>query len=165
MQKPTISAIAAVGQNLELGKKNELIWRIPADLKRVKELTTGHPIIMGRNTYESIGRPLPNRTNIVITKNADYEAPGCIVVTSLEEALEEAGAVNAEEIFIFGGASIYKEALPITDKLHLTEIDASDSEADSFFPEYKSEFVPHETPYEESHEGLRYRHVTYMRKT
>jgi dihydrofolate reductase len=92
-----ISIIAAVGQNRELGRQNKLLWRIPADLGRVKSLTTGHPIIMGRKTYESIGRPLPNRTNIVMSRTP-IEIEGCIVVDSLEKALEAARAVETEEI-------------------------------------------------------------------
>src|SRR6056297_3609108 len=112
MSTPTISAIAAIGQHRELGKDNGLIWRIPADLKRLKALTTGHPIIMGRKTFESIGRPLPNRTNIVISRNPDFAAPGCMVVDSLEDALAVAREVEPEELFIFGGAAIYELAWP-----------------------------------------------------
>jgi len=140
MKKPRISIIAAVGKNRELGKENKLIWRVSADLRRVKELTTGHPIIMGRKTYESIGRPLPNRTNIIITRDQEYKADGCVIVTSFEDAIEEAGAIENEEMFVFGGAEIYKIALSHTDRLYLTKINATDSEADSFFPEY-SEFT------------------------
>ncbi len=136
MQKPKISIIAAIGKNRELGKGNELIWRISPDLKRVKELTTHHPIIMGRKTYESIGRPLPNRTNIVISTTAQ-NIPGCIVCSSLEEGIRAAKAVEEDEIFIFGGARIYTEALPYTDRLYLTIIDAEDSNADAFFPSYE----------------------------
>lgn len=123
-----------------LGKGNELLWRIPEDLKRFKELTTGHPIIMGRKTYESIGRPLPHRTNIIITRNADYAAPGCVVVTSLNEALTKAREVekiNGEDvhIFIIGGGEIYNQAIAHADVLHLTLVDG-DKEADAFFPDY-----------------------------
>lgn len=135
MQKPRISILAAVGKNRELGKKNELIWRISPDLKRVKELTMGHPIIMGLRTYESIGHPLPGRTNIVLSfEPKDIE--GCIVVTSLDEALAKAREVEREEVFIFGGASVYALALPLTSRLYLTRIEATDPEADAFFPDY-----------------------------
>jgi dihydrofolate reductase len=137
MQKPRISIIAAVGQNRELGKKNELIWRISADLKRVKELTMGHPIIMGLNTYNSIGRPLPGRTNIVLS-SAPIDIEGCIVVTSLPDALQKAREVEDEEIFIFGGASVYHATIGMTDRLYLTRIEATDSEADAFFPDYSA---------------------------
>jgi len=136
-KQPRISIIAAIGKNRELGKANDLIWRISPDLKRVKELTTGHPIIMGRKTYESIGRPLPNRTNIVVSKTTS-EIDGCIVRKSLTDALEEARAHDSEEIFIFGGASIYAEALPFVSRLYLTRIDAEDTEADTYFPEHSS---------------------------
>lgn len=132
---PRISIIAAIGRNRELGKRNELIWRIPADLKRVKELTTGHPIIMGRNTYTSIGRPLPDRTNIVVTQSVT-EIEGCVVCNSLDTALAKAREIETEEIFIFGGSRIYADALPFVDRLYLTLIDAEDTEADAFFPEY-----------------------------
>lgn len=133
--KARVSIIAAIGKNRELGKKNELIWRISPDLRRVKELTTGHPIIMGRNTYESIGRPLPNRTNIVVTGSV-ASIEGCIVSTSLEEALRIAHDIDQEEIFIFGGARLYEASLPFVQRLYLTTIEATDSEADAFFPPY-----------------------------
>ncbi len=139
MNTPRISIIAALGQNRELGKKNELIWRISADLKRVKELTMGHPIIMGWNTYQSIGRPLPGRTNIVISWTP-AEIPGCVVFTSLAEALTAAREVEKEEIFIFGGASVYTESISATDRLYLTRIEATDAEADAFFPPYENDF-------------------------
>ncbi len=135
MNTPRISIIAAVGKNRELGKKNELIWRISADLKRVKEITMGHPIIMGWNTYQSIGRPLPGRTNIVLSFTP-MKIGGCVVATSLEEALTKAKEVEQEEIFIFGGASVYKEAIGSTDRLYLTRIEATDADADAFFPDY-----------------------------
>lgn len=140
MQEPLISAIAAIGKNRELGTKNQLSWRISDDFKRVKELTMGHPLIMGRKTYESIGRPLPGRTNIVITRDQDYTAEGCVVVTSIESAIEEARKVEDKEIFIFGGAEIYKLALPFTDHLYLTLIDDEDPSADTHFPDYSAEF-------------------------
>lgn len=137
--KPRISIIAAVGKNRELGKGNELIWRIAPDLKRMKELTTGHPIIMGRKTYDSIGHPLPNRTNIVITRS-QMCIEGCLVYDTLLKGIEAAQAVDTEEIFIFGGASIYAEAMPHVDRLYLTIIDATEPHADAFFPDY-SEFT------------------------
>lgn len=138
--QPRLSIIAAIGKNRELGKNNELIWRISSDLKRVKALTMGHPIIMGRKTHESIGRPLPGRTNIVITSRAE-EIPGCLVVPSLEKALEAARALDAEEIFIFGGAQVYNAALPHASRLYLTVINATDAGADVYFPPYQNEFT------------------------
>lgn len=135
MKKPRVRIIAAIGKNRELGKANELIWRIPADFKRMKALTMGHPIIMGRKTFDSIGMPLPNRTNIVVTRQ-QICIDGCLVFNSFLKALAAAEAIDSEEIFIFGGASMYAEALPYTDRLYLTIIDAEDSNADTFFPEY-----------------------------
>jgi dihydrofolate reductase len=163
MTPATISAIAAIGQNRELGRNNELIWRIPDDLKRLKALTTSHPIIMGRKTYESIGRPLPNRTNIVISRNPNFAAPGCTVVDSLEAALTAARSIDQEEIFIFGGAAIYELAWPLITKLYLTIIDAREPAADAFFPVYEPDFA--ELARETSHTdtGLRYDWVTLVR--
>jgi len=157
MKTPKISAIAAIGKNRVLGKDNKLIWKIPEDFKRYVAITTGHPIIMGRKTYESIGRPLPNRTNIVITRDSDYKAPGCVVVHSLDEGITEAKKVENKEIFINGGAQIYTEALPITDKLYLTVVDAEE-EGDSFFPLY-DEFAKVVFKQKGNHEGL---HFTFL---
>ena len=135
MSKPLISIIAAIGTNRELGKNNKLLWHIPDDLKHFKRLTSGHPVIMGRKTYESIGRPLPDRINIIITKNSIYSVSNCIVVHSLKDALEIAKEKEKEEIFIIGGGQIYKEAINMADKLYLTKVDAS-YDADTYFPNY-----------------------------
>lgn len=165
MPKPIISAIAAIGaRNRALGKGGDLIWKIPEDLQRFKRLTSGHPIIMGRKTYESIGRPLPNRTNIVVTRNPDYEADGCLVVHSLEEALARARQIENTEICIIGGSYIFTEALPQIDRLYLTLID-SDEKGDVYFPEYEQEFTriisreDHQTK-----DGLKYSYVTLERE-
>ncbi len=131
-----ISIIAAIGKNRELGKKNDLIWRISADLKRVKELTTGHPIIMGRNTYNSIGKPLPNRTNIVVAQDTTV-IEGCVVVPTLSEAFAIAHTLDTEEIFVFGGARMYESSMPFVQRLYLTLIHDEDAEADVFFPPYE----------------------------
>jgi dihydrofolate reductase len=138
MQKtlgPRISIIASIGRNRELGKNAELVWRISDDLKRVKTLTMGHPLVMGRKTFESIGRPLPGRTNIVITQS-QICIEGCLVFDTFEKALEAACAIDQEEVFIFGGAQVYTKALPQADRLYLTIVDATDSDADVFFPVY-----------------------------
>ncbi len=137
-----ISAIAAISEITRgLGKGNDLLWKIPEDLKRFRALTSGHPIIMGRKTFESIGRALPNRLNIVVTRKTDLVIQGALVCNSLEEALEKAKkAAGADEIFIIGGGELYKEALPFTDRLYLTLIKAN-AEADVFFPEYEKEFT------------------------
>jgi len=134
--KQTITLIAAIANDNALGKDNNLIWHLPADLKRFKNTTTGHHIIMGRNTYESIGKPLPNRTSVIITRNPDYKAEGCIVVNSLKEAIEV--AQNDETPFIIGGAQIYEQAIELADKLDITEVHHS-FDADVFFPEINKE--------------------------
>ncbi|HKJ05839.1 MAG TPA: dihydrofolate reductase [Flavobacteriaceae bacterium] len=127
-----ITIIAAVAKNNALGKDNKLIWHLPADLKRFKKVTSGHHVIMGRKTYESLGKPLPNRTNIIITRKKDYTAENCIVVHSLTEAI--AAAKNDENPYILGGAEIYQQAIKIADKLDLTFVHKA-FEADAFFPE------------------------------
>lgn len=133
--KQTVTLIAAIAHNNALGKDNDLIWHLPADLKRFKSTTTGHHIIMGRNTYESIGKPLPNRTSVIITRNPDYTAEGCIVVNSLEEAIKV--AKDDTSPFIIGGAQIYNQAIKIADKLDITEVH-HEFEADVFFPKIDS---------------------------
>lgn len=138
MNKPVISLVSAIGRNRELGKDNKLLWDIPEDMKHFRELTSGHPVIMGRKTFESIGRPLPNRTNIVVSRDPNYVAPKCIAVDSLQKAIERAKQVEQDEIFVIGGGQIYEQAMPLADKLYLTIVDA-DFEADTFFPDY-SEF-------------------------
>ncbi len=132
-----ISMIAAIGRKRELGEGNKLIWKIPADLKRFREITRGHPVIMGRKTYESIGRLLPDRTNIIITRDLNYKVEGAIVVNSVEEALRQAqGKPGSDEIFIIGGAQIYSLGIQYADKLYLTKINSEAPLADAFFPDY-----------------------------
>lgn len=140
MSIPTITLVAAIGKNRELGKDGRLPWgRIPEDLAHFKEKTLGKPIIMGRKTFESLGikKPLPNRTNIVITRQKDYQAPGAVVVASLDEAISAAEKENPEEIAIIGGGEIFKDAITRADKLYLTVIDAS-FDADVYFPDYSA---------------------------
>ena len=129
-----VSIIAAMDENRLIGANNDLPWHLPADLKRVKELTTGHSIILGRKNYESIGRPLPNRKNIVVSRNPSFDAPGCTVATSLDEAL---GVAEGDEIFIFGGATLYQQTLDRADRMYLTMIHATFA-GDTFFPEFNS---------------------------
>jgi dihydrofolate reductase len=136
-----ISLIVATGENNVIGKDNALIWHLPADMKFFKEKTTGHCIITGRKNYESIPekfRPLPNRTNIVITRQNDYHAPGAVVVHSLEDAIEKAKACGEDEIFIIGGAEIFRQSLRYADRIYLTEIHHA-FEGDVFFPEINRE--------------------------
>ena len=127
-----IIIIAAIANNNALGKNNELIWHLPADLIRFKKTTLNHYVIMGRKTFESLNKPLPNRTNVVVTRNKSYKAEGCIVVHSLKEAL--AVSKNEENVFILGGAKIYEQAIKFADKLDLTLVHDT-FEADAFFPE------------------------------
>jgi len=136
-----ISIIVAVSENNVIGKDNTLVWHLPADMKFFKEKTTGHTIITGRKNYESIPekfRPLPNRTNIVITRQTDYSAPGAIVVHSLEKAIEKAKETGDKEIFIIGGAEIFEQSLRYTDRIYLTEIHHT-FEGDTFFPKPSAE--------------------------
>jgi dihydrofolate reductase len=128
-----ISIIASIGKDNELGLHNKLLWHLPDDLKSFKEVTTGHTIVMGKKTFESIGRPLPNRKNIVLTRDQNYEAEGCIIAHSPEEILKFVN--NDDEIFIIGGGEIYKIFLPLANKLYLTEVDAS-LPADTYFPKF-----------------------------
>ena len=131
-----ISLIAAMGRNRVIGKDNSLPWKLPEDMKRFRELTKGKPVIMGRKTFESIGKPLPNRTNIVITRDKNYSAEGCIVVHSAEDALK--AAKNADEAMIIGGEQIFREFLPRANRIYLTIID-KDFEGDAFFPDFKED--------------------------
>lgn len=132
-----LTIIAAVAQNRALGKNNDLIWRLPADLKRFKKVTLGHHVIMGRKTFESLGKPLPNRITIIITRNLDYKADGCIVVNSLEEAISAAS--DDENPYILGGGEIYKQALEMADRLDLTIVHHNFEDADTFFPKINFE--------------------------
>ncbi|WP_343328891.1 dihydrofolate reductase [Polaribacter staleyi] len=129
-----ITIIAAIAKDNALGKDNDLIWHLPADLKRFKKVTSGHHILMGRNTFESIGKPLPNRTTIIITRNKNYFKEGCLIAHSIEEAI--ALVENDNSIFIIGGAQIYKEAIKknLVDQLDITQVHHH-FEADAFFPE------------------------------
>ena len=156
-----VNAIDAIGKNRELGKSNNLLWRIPHDLARFKRITMGHPIIMGRKTFESIGKPLPGRPNIIITRDKSFEAEGCLVTHSIEDALDEAKELDDDEVFIIGGGEIYKQALPQTDKLYLTLIH-DEKEGDVFFPDY-SEFTKETFCEEHEHEGLKYTWVDLER--
>ncbi|MCG8410154.1 MAG: dihydrofolate reductase [Bacteroidales bacterium] len=126
-----ISIIVAVSENNVIGKDNDLIWHLPRDLKHFKETTTGHYVIQGRKTFESFGRPLPNRVNVIITRNEDLKIDGCIVVHSLQEALEAAKTDN--EIFIIGGGTIYEQAMSLADRIYLTKVH-QEFEGDTFFP-------------------------------
>ena len=158
-----ISIIAAVAKNRAIGYKNKLIYWLPNDLKRFKALTTGHTIIMGRNTYESLPKgALPNRRNVVLSRTTK-ELPGCDVYPTLEAALQS--CKEDEDIYIIGGARVYEQAMPIADRLCLTEVDDTPTEADAFFPDY-SEGWRIETkeahPKDERHD-FKYAFVDYIR--
>lgn len=130
-----ISAIVAISKNNVIGRDGHLPWHLSADLKRFKAITTGHSIILGRKNYDDIGRPLPNRTNYVLTRNAAFEAPGCIVCGSLQQAIESAQAAGETECFIIGGAAVYRDAMPQVQKLYVTRV-LADVDGDVFFPEW-----------------------------
>jgi dihydrofolate reductase len=127
-----IAIVVAMAANRVIGRDNRLPWHLPADLKHFKQLTLGKPIVMGRKTYESLGRPLPKRTNIVVTRDRDYAAPGCVVVHSLEDALQAAG--ESAEVMVIGGAEFYRQVLPHTDTIYLTRVHA-EFEGGTVFPE------------------------------
>jgi dihydrofolate reductase len=131
-----IVMIAAVAENNALGKNNKLVWHLPNDFKRFKELTTGHYIIMGRKTFESFPKPLPNRTHVVISRQSNYQPEGCIVVNSIENAINV--CPKNETIYIIGGGEIYSQALPYSDMIEITKVHGQ-FEADAFFPEIKEE--------------------------
>ena len=129
-----LSLVVAVASNGVIGRDNDLPWRLSADLRRFKRITMGHPILMGRRTYESIGRPLPGRRNMVLSRQPAYQAPaGCDAATSMEAALQQLRADGVAEAFVIGGAEIYQQALPFAERLHLTEV-LADIDGDACFP-------------------------------
>jgi dihydrofolate reductase len=137
----TISMIAALARNGVIGKANDLPWRLPDDMKYFMQTTKGHHVIMGRKNYQSLPekfRPLPNRTSIVVTRQPDFKAPGCTVVHQLEEGVRIAEEHGERELFIIGGAEIYRLGMPFADQLYLTEV-AADVEGDTFFPQYEKD--------------------------
>ncbi len=136
-KRPRIALIAAVAANGVIGQDNAMPWHLPADLAHFKRVTLGKPVIMGRRTCESIGRPLPGRRNIVVSRQPGLAIEGCEVVDSLEAALERAREGGPEEIMIIGGAQLYEQALPLADRLYLTLVDAA-PEGDARFPEWSS---------------------------
>jgi len=159
-----VSLIVAMARNRVIGVNNTLPWHLPADLKHFKALTMGHHIVMGRKTYESIGKPLPGRTSVVVTRNADYAPQGVVVVNSLEAAISACG--NDEEIFVIGGAELYRQIIDLADRIYLTEIDA-DISGDAHFTEFdrklwqETERVNHAPDEKNVHS---YHFVVYERK-
>ncbi len=161
-----ISIVVAVGQNREVGNTGGLLWRIPEDLKRFKALTLGHPVIMGRKTFESIiaslGKPLPGRTNIVVTRNPTWHHAEVLTAYSLEEALTKARELDKEEIHIGGGAQLYEQALPFVDRLYLTLVD-DEKPADTYFPPYEHLFTKKLSEEPRTEGGLSYTWITLER--
>ena len=162
-----VSIIAAIDEKMGLGKNNDLLFKIPEDFKRFRTLTSGRPIIMGRKTYESIGKPLPNRTNIVVTRDPSFlkkhhkisHCSNCdeiVLCNSLEEALRQAqGKPGDNEVFIIGGGQIFEQALPLADKLYLTIVEG-EYDADTFFPEYSSIFTKVVSEEKKEADGYKY---------
>ena len=148
-------------RNRVIGRGNKLPWKLSADLKRFRELTSGKPVIMGRKTFESIGNPLPNRSNIIITRDKNYKAGGCTVVNSAEEALKTVD--NSEEVMVIGGEQIFKEFLPMADKMYLTFID-EDFDGDAYFPEYNKNEWKEVSREEHKDNFLKYAFVDFERK-
>jgi len=130
-----IILIAALTENRVLGKDNQLIWRLPKDLQNFKKVTLGYPVVMGRKTHGSLGKPLPGRTNIIITHQTGYQADGCLVAHSLDEALVQAANTGADKVFIIGGGDIYRQALPLAHAMCLTYVHTTLA-GDAFFPEF-----------------------------
>jgi dihydrofolate reductase len=156
-----VSMIAAVGRNLELGKNNALLWRLEGDLPFFKRVTMGKTVIMGRKTYASMGRALPGRRNIVITRDKTFSAPDVETASSPREALEKCGV--DEEVFIIGGGQIYNAFLPLAKKLYLTEAEAADPDADTYFPFFdKAKWD--RSVLDEGGGEIKYTHVLYERK-
>lgn len=164
MNRPSLAIVVAMAQNRAIGINNTLPWRCPEDLKHFKSLTMGHHIIMGRKTWDSIGRPLPGRTTVVVTRNPGWHAEGCQIAHSLDQAL--ALCASDDQIFIVGGAELYAQALPLADTLHITEI-CVDIAGDAYFPDFMREQW-HETERHHSRQDapqpLSYDFVTYRRK-
>jgi dihydrofolate reductase len=156
-----VSIICAMGRNRAIGRGDRLLWRIPADLRRFKALTMGHPIVMGRKTHESIGRSLPGRRNLVVTRNPDFTAAGCEICSDLGAALSSAAeGPGGEEVFVIGGGEIYRQALARAERLYLTLVEDAPPDADTFFPRLGR--LWRETSREQAQTGdLRYAFAVY----
>lgn len=161
-----LKILVAFDENRVIGKNNALIWHLPADLKRFKALTTGHVIIMGRKTFESIGRPLPNRTTIVISRQLDLQIDGVILAHSVAEAILKAKSLTREDIYIVGGAEIYALSLPVADQILVTQLHDI-FEGDAFFPEISPEMwdvTEKERGVTDEQNAYQYSYITYSRK-
>ncbi len=161
-----LKILVAFDENRVIGKNNALIWHLPADLKRFKALTTGHVIIMGRKTFESIGRPLPNRTTVVISRQQDLKIEGVILAHSVEEAILKAKSISRDDIFIVGGAEIYQLSLPLADQILVTQLHDI-FEGDAFFPEISPaiwEVTEQERGVTDEQNAYQFSYITYARK-
>ncbi len=168
LAKPPITIVAAMSKPAQfIGKNNQLLWHIPADLKRFKALTLGKPIIMGRKTFESIvavlGKPLPARTNIVVTRDTNYQPIGALIAHSLTDAISLAKQENPTEIHIGGGGEIYKEALPLASKLYITWVESTVI-GDTIFPDFLSDFKVVASQEKQNHAGINFEWIDYERK-
>ena len=158
-----VHLVAALARNRVIGRGGKMPWHLSADLKRFKTLTMGRPILMGRKTWEAIGRPLPGRESVVVTRQAGYEAPGAVVVPSLDAALAHAKRAGAKDAFVIGGGEIYRLALPLADVLHLTLIDR-DYEGDATFPAWDASAWRETSREPHEEDGLAYAFVTLERQ-
>lgn len=156
-----LSLIAAVGENYELGKNNDLIWHLDGDLPFFRRVTTGKTVIMGRKTFESLPKALPKRRNIVLTSDKNYVAEGAEVFTDFKEILEK--VKNEDEVFIIGGGSVYALFMPFADRIYLTEAQAHDSEADTYFPHFDKELFERKS-IDFGGTDIKYEHVLYEKK-
>ncbi len=166
--KPVVTIIVAVARDGAIGRRGDLLFHISDDLRRFKRLTMGHPIVMGRKTFESFPKgPLPGRTNIVVTRSNDYDGRGATVAGSLDEALKAAAAEETGRIFIIGGGEIYRQAFGIADALEVTDIDAAVDDADTFFPAVNDvdwELTEESEPMTDPRTGISYSFKTYARR-
>ncbi len=165
MSFPRIALIAAQAENRVIGLNNQMPWHLPEDLQYFKKVTLGKPVIMGRKTFESIGRPLPGRTNIIVTRQAQWQAQGVVVAQTLEAAFELAAAEKPDELMVIGGAQIYAETLPMAQRIYLTQINKA-FEGDAWFPELGAEWeqVSRQDGRSEK-QGLGYSFLTFERVT
>ncbi len=154
MNNPKISLICAIAENRAIGKNNQLLWHIPEDFKYFKEKTIGHVIIMGQKTYESIGKPLPNRTTVVLSNDQNFNEDGVVLARTFEEVFQKARELEKDEVFICGGGSVYAQTIDLADKLYLTVVEGN-FEADVFFPEYE-EFTKIVSQRKSSDENFKY---------
>ena len=157
----SVSMIAAVGKNNEIGRKNELVFRLRGDMKFFKETTMGRTVVMGRKTFESLPNALPGRRNVVITRNADYKVQGAEVCQSISEALK---LCENDDVFVIGGGAIYSEFLEYADRIYLTEINAECADADAFFPKFDKSLWNRRVLSEHCEDGVEYSHVLYTKK-